>query len=138
MKSSSNVVYHPKLTKPDRVVLQNLEAYIEGYSNSNGSSFNEIGGGTKNGSAQEDHRGTSAWNIFAMLSLIAFLLFHKSAPRVRINTVQSFADFRPATKVIIETKSIWTNSKPGTIPRTPSSSPPCSLAPTSTSLLCLH
>lgn len=78
MDSPGSVVYHPKLTKPDCVVLQNLEAHIEEYCSSDGSSFNENASGTKTGSAQQDRRGTSARNLFAMFSLIALLRFPKS------------------------------------------------------------
>lgn len=75
MESSSNIVYHPKLTKPDRVVLQNLDADIEGWANSEGLNFRQDGCGMKSGSAQQNVSGMSARNLFAMVSIMVFYLF---------------------------------------------------------------
>lgn len=80
MESSSIIIYHPKLTKPDRVVLQNLEADIEGCSNSEGFDFNEDGGGMKDESAQQNGSGMSACNLSAMLSFMAFYLSFFTKP----------------------------------------------------------
>lgn len=83
MESSSNIVYHPKLTKPDRVVLQNLEADIEGCASSEGFNSDQDGGGMKSCLAQKNDSGMSAQNLSAMVSLMAFYLFlNKAASRV--------------------------------------------------------
>lgn len=83
MESSSNIVYHPKLTKPDRVVLQNLEADIEGCANSEGFNSDQDGGGMKSGLAQKNDSGMSARNLSAMVTFMAFYLFlNKDASRV--------------------------------------------------------